>query len=138
MNCVIEGKIVPKGRPRFSMHNGHPRTYTPDNTVKYENWVRLCWQNQTEGFKFEDGTQLRVRIDAIFEIPKSASKKKQAQMLSGELKPIKRPDVDNIAKTILDPLNGGIAYHDDSQVVELIVHKCYGDQEQILLSITEV
>jgi len=135
-SCVIDGKIVPKGRPRFYMQNGHARAYTPEATATYENWVRMCW-NAWHNTRFDDDAQLMVRIDAVFEMPKSASKKKQAQMLDGAVRPTKKPDCDNIAKTILDALNG-IAYKDDSQVVQLTVYKCYGDQEQILLSITEV
>ena len=35
--------------------------------------------------------------------------------------PIK-PDIDNLAKFVLDALNG-VGYHDDSQIVKLEVHK---------------
>ena len=38
---------------------------------------------------------------------------------------LKKPDVDNIGKSILDSLNG-IAYQDDSQVSEVHVSKKYG------------
>ena len=51
-------------------------------------------------------------------------------MLNGELRPTKKPDCDNIAKVILDALNG-IAYHDDSQVVELVVHKHYAETTRV-------
>ncbi len=37
----------------------------------------------------------------------------------------KKPDCDNIAKIILDALNG-LAYDDDAQVVKLYVEKRYG------------
>lgn len=37
-----------------------------------------------------------------------------------------KPDVDNLAKGILDSLNG-IAWHDDRQVVELVVRKAWAD-----------
>lgn len=38
--------------------------------------------------------------------------------------PQKKPDTDNIAKIVLDALNG-LAYPDDKQVVELQVLKTY-------------
>ena len=41
--------------------------------------------------------------------------------------PTKKPDTDNIAKAILDALNG-VAYYDDAQVVELHVVKKYSDE----------
>lgn len=45
---------------------------------------------------------------------------KKTAMLSGELLPTKKPDIDNIVKAVLDALNE-VAYRDDTQVVELQV-----------------
>ena len=47
-------------------------------------------------------------------------------MLDKVIRPTKKPDVDNITKSILDSLNG-IAYKDDSQVTGLEVMKEYGE-----------
>ena len=38
----------------------------------------------------------------------------------------KKPDVDNIAKAVLDALNG-IAYDDDKQITSLVIDKKYGE-----------
>jgi Holliday junction resolvase RusA-like endonuclease len=40
--------------------------------------------------------------------------------------PYPKCDVDNLAKGVLDALNG-VAFADDSQIVELHVTKSYGD-----------
>lgn len=57
---------------------------------------------------------------------------------SGEEYPCKKPDLDNIAKIILDSLNG-IAYKDDSQVVELNISKKYTeDEERIEFELEEI
>ena len=40
------------------------------------------------------------------------------------------PDVDNLAKLVMDALNG-IAYRDDSQVAELRTLKIYGEQDEL-------
>ena len=40
--------------------------------------------------------------------------------LSGKMRPTMKPDNDNIAKSVLDALNG-LAYVDDKQIVELKV-----------------
>ena len=58
-------------------------------------------------------------VTAFFEPPKSISKKKRAEMLEGKIWPAKKPDSDNIAKVVLDALNG-IAYHDDTQIIKLL------------------
>eukprot|EP00543_Licmophora_paradoxa_P006569 CAMPEP_0202455834 /NCGR_PEP_ID=MMETSP1360-20130828/13268_1 /ASSEMBLY_ACC=CAM_ASM_000848 /TAXON_ID=515479 /ORGANISM="Licmophora paradoxa, Strain CCMP2313" /LENGTH=60 /DNA_ID=CAMNT_0049075513 /DNA_START=266 /DNA_END=448 /DNA_ORIENTATION=- len=42
--------------------------------------------------------------------------------------PTSRVDVDNLAKFVLDSLNG-VLYHDDRQVVELIAIKRYDNDD---------
>ena len=116
---VIPGKPVGKGRPRFSTANGFPRSYTPAKTVEYENLVRLAWMQA--GHEKIEGP-IEVMIDASFSIPKGTSKKKAAEM-DKKVYPHK-PDCDNIAKAVLDALNG-IAYDDDAQIVALRIAKNY-------------
>ena len=129
----IVGKVIGKQRPKFSSRGGFVKTYTPDQTVNYENYVKMLWlqsgQEKLTG-------NIRATIDADFMIPKSFSKKKR-NALDGAYCP-KKPDCDNIAKSILDALNG-IAYDDDSQIVELVVRKHYsGSGEGAVLILEEV
>ena len=49
-------------------------------------------------------------------------------MENHSLRPAKKPDCDNIAKSILDGLNK-IAFHDDTQITTLIVTKYYTTEE---------
>ena len=65
-----------------------------------------------------------MHISAFFPVPKSYSLKKCEMAENGLIYPTKKSDADNIAKIICDALNG-IAYHDDKQVVELLVSKRY-------------
>lgn len=65
---------------------------------------------------------IAANIVAVYKMPESASKKRRELMASGIMKPCKKPDADNVAKIVLDSLNG-IAYKDDSQVVYLSVQK---------------
>ena len=58
-------------------------------------------------------------------------------MLTNKLLPAKKPDTDNIAKAILDALNG-LAYYDDAQIVELTVAKRYGTVPCVEVVISEV
>lgn len=80
---------------------------------------------------------LEVHIIAYYEIPKSISKKKKQEMLEDKIRPTIKPDTDNIAKSILDSLNG-IAYKDDKQVVSLIVEKWYSEESSVSVIIEEV
>ena len=132
----IPGPPTGKGRPRFARVGNYTKTYTPEETASYENLVRLMYRTQCHGFRFEDGTQLDMRIYAYFPIPKSASKKKRAKMLSGEIRPTKKPDWDNSGKIIADSLNE-IAYKDDSQIVDGMVRKFYGETPKVIVVIKE-
>ena len=135
---IVYGEPVGKGRPKFTTISGFTKTYTPEKTVSFENLVKLSYQEAFGNEKpFDKDEQLEVRITAFFQIPKSASKKKAAQMLSGFIKPTKRPDLDNVAKAVLDALNK-IAFYDDSQVCELSVSKMYSDNPRVIVRISEV
>ena len=131
-DLIYHGKIQAKQRPRF---NGK-FVYTPQNTINYENWVKACYLEKYRNEKpFEKA--LEVNIIAFFEIPKSVSKKKKEQMLNNEIYPTIKSDTDNIAKSILDSLNG-IAYLDDKQVVDLRVRKQYAEVPSVSVWISEV
>ena len=125
MKIIIPGVPVGKGRPKFSAFNGHAVAYTPEKTVNYENLVKLSFQ-QTGETSFDKDAMLRANIVAYFPIPKSTSKKKRELIELGLIMPTKKPDLDNIAKAILDALNG-LAYYDDAQVCQLEIMKCYSD-----------
>ena len=128
----IVGEPQGKGRPRFSTRGGFVKTYTPDKTASYENFVKVCYLNKYKGQKL-DG-EIIAEIIAYFSIPNSFSKKKRAQAIEGKIRPTKKPDTDNIAKTILDSLNG-IAFEDDKQVVALLVKKLYGEEAKVVVSL---
>ncbi len=52
------------------------------------------------------------------------------------MRPTMKPDNDNIAKSVLDALNG-LAYVDDKQIVELKVNKYYGAEAYVYVKLTE-
>ena len=126
----IVGEPQGKGRPRFSTRGGFVKTYTPEKTASYENFVKLCYLNKYKGQKL-DG-EIIAEIIAYFPIPKSFSKKKRSEAIEGKIRPTKKPDTDNIAKTILDSLNG-IAFEDDKQVIALLVKKLYGEEAKVVV-----
>ena len=135
---TVYGTPVGKQRPKFSTFNGHATAYTPQKTVNYENLVKLSVQQQQKGLKpFDKDVPLQADIIAYFLIPKSTSKKKREAMLNGEIYHTKKPDADNIAKCILDALNG-IAYYDDSQVVYVRCMKKFSDEPRAEIIIREI
>lgn len=128
MIFIIPGEPRGKGRPRFASH-----AYTDQATRAYEDKVR--WEYKAAGGELLAGP-VEVKITAYHAVPKSASKTKAGQMLDGAILPTKKPDVDNIAKAILDGLNG-VAYTDDKQVVSLAVDKQYDQAGYVQVSIRE-
>lgn len=132
---TIPGPPKGKERPRVVSNGLRSTTYTPKGTVIYENYVKIMYQQQCRDVRFEEA--VRAEIIGYFAVPKSASGKKQRAMLDGSIKYTKKIDCDNLAKAILDSLNG-IAYRDDSQVCELIVRKLYGEEPKVVVRLIEL
>lgn len=129
---IVPGQPRGKARPRFA--NGH--AYTDEKTREYEQLVALMYKTVAGKAQFPPDTPLSVHIHTYAYIAKSASKAKKDGMLKGQIRPMAKPDTDNIAKCILDALNK-VAYPDDKQIVELSVSKYYSDNPCVVVEITE-
>ena len=134
---TVMGNPKGKGRPRFTNRDGYTRTYTPSETVSYENLVALEFERQCGKVFFEKDIPLRMVITAYLPIPSSVSKKKRAQMVNGELYPLKKADSSNILKAVEDALNG-VAYHDDVQFVDSRVLRYYGEVPRVEVMIEDI
>lgn len=129
----MQGEIVGKARPRMNTRTG--RAYTPTNTKMYEYALRQWFIREYPYFKPIE-TRVKVTIIAYFDIPKSTSKKKEAEMLLENISPTKKPDIDNIIKIILDAMNK-FAFKDDTQVTKLEIEKKYAESPKIYVKIEE-
>ena len=89
---------APKGkqRPKICRVNGLSIAYTPRQTVEYEKLIKARY-NAASDAKFDKNEPLEINVIALFQIPKSASKKSKKMMINGQLLPTKRPDIDNSA-----------------------------------------
>lgn len=125
---------VPKGRPKFSKIGGFVRTYTPKKTSDYEAQVKAIAQNAMTREPLE--TPLSAFLYFRLPIPRSYPKKRVAACLSGSERPIKKPDLDNLAKSVLDALNG-VVYKDDSQLVSLHITKVYDHNPGVDIMVRE-
>ena len=118
----VPGIPVGKGRPRMTVRGGHPRAYTPEKTARYENLIRTAFVDE-----YPDAVPLdvpvKVFIGAEFPIPKSWSKKKKASATYVT----KKPDIDNIIKSVFDGLNG-VAWTDDALVTDIEAGKRYTEE----------
>lgn len=132
----VPGQPVGKGRPRATVRAGRARLYTPAKTEKYEARVALFAQQAMAGRPVMAGP-VALSVTALFPIPTSWPKKRQAAARAGTEQHTKRPDADNCAKAILDGLNG-VVWKDDSQVVTLSIEKRYSDRPGVLVTVEEV
>lgn len=128
---TIDGVPVAKGRPRFSRYGA----YTPKKTQEYEEYVKMCWVAKYGGVQ---PSEQSLEVDIVFylPIPKSVNKKQRAEMLDGRIKHTKKPDIDNLIKSVLDALNG-IAYSDDSKIIKVTAVKRYAETGSTELTIKE-
>ena len=129
----IPGKIIGKGRPRLNSYTG--AVYTPTRTKDYENLVMQYFMIKYPKFKQLEG-RVSVEIVANFKVPKSTKKQDKILMLENKINPIKKPDIDNIVKIILDAMNE-IAFKDDTQITKLNVEKKYSETESVFVKIEE-
>lgn len=126
---TVNGEPKGKGRPRFNPYAHKSRPRTPEDTLVYENLIAWEYARQCKD-TFPEKTPIRMTINAYYAIPKSASKKNKRLMETGEIRPTKKPDIDNVVKVYADALNN-IAYHDDTQIVSLICEKFYSDKPRV-------
>lgn len=132
---TVDGQAVGKGRPRVSTIAGRPRMYTPAKTVAWEKLVAEAAGNAM-GNVLPSPHPWAVRIVIFAQIPVSWSRRRQEAAARGNEVPGK-PDLDNVAKAILDACNG-ILYDDDKQVCRLRVEKCFSTDPRVEVYAHEV
>ena len=115
----VYGIPIAQGRPRaVRLPTGHVRLYDP---AQSKDWKRTV---MAQVFVVRPATwavtrsPLTVGLEFFLARPKSAPKR--------QVWPAKRPDLDNLAKSVLDALRG-LVYHDDAQIVRLDLSKQYGE-----------
>ena len=107
---TIDGEPFAKQRHRMT-RTGY--TYTPVETVRYENLVRMaCAAVKPRNWTPWDAGPVIVTINAFFSIPPSWPQWKQAAYEQETVLSEHRRDYDNIAKIVCDALKN-VAFQDD-------------------------
>ena len=136
MEIEIPIEPVAQGRPRFRRIGGGVATYDPPKSKEFKKYVRALAESNRIYFAEQ---HVSILVELIFYLPmlKSFSNKKRLAAIEGNLRPSKKPDIDNYIKGTLDALNG-IYWHDDGQIVDIHASKYYSENPRIELKITEV
>lgn len=80
---------------------------------------------------------LAVTVTVILPIPNLFSAKKRDKAIRGEVLPYKKPDLDNVEKSLWDALQG-IYYTNDSRICRKNIQKIYGEQPGMMVEIEEI
>jgi len=129
LNILIEP--IPKARPRVT-RSGH--TFTPKRTKDYQTQIGWEFKNSFPNHNPYDKL-IKMSLIFTFKVPKSYSKQKTQDAL--ESKFTNNKDVDNLAKSVMDALNG-LAYTDDKLIVSLTIHKEYGYENNVSIQMEEL
>ena len=132
----VPGEPRGKGRPRFAKRGNFVKTYTDAKTASYEDQIRFYALKAMGDSKVIEGA-VRVFVSIRMAVPKSYSNKRREACLNGLEKPLKKPDWDNVAKSICDAMNG-VIYVDDTQIVEAHITKQYAHQAEVVVLVQEV
>jgi Holliday junction resolvase RusA-like endonuclease len=117
-------------RPRFRRTGKFVQVYSiQEKEVKA---IRLVIKDQWK-YKPIDGG---VSVEFMFHmpIPKSTTKKRKWEMEHGEAHHLKKPDIDNLEKFMLDCMNG-IVWNDDRQIVKLVSRKQYNIEPKTIIDV---
>jgi len=85
-------KIILETKPTAQPRARVTRWGTYDAAKDRKNWAKL---QAVEQITEKLDCPLEINIIYFLPIPKSSSKKKRAAMLNGDIKHVKRPDIDN-------------------------------------------
>lgn len=115
---TIPGKPMGQPRVRFARMGNFVKTYDPKEATSYK--ATIIQLAREVGITPMEGP-IRLAVTAYMPRPKRLCRKSDPQ---GELDAECKPDWDNIGKIVSDALNG-VAYADDSQIIEGRVLKKY-------------
>ncbi len=128
----VEGDVVGKGRHRFTK-SGRP--YTPIRTRLYEKQIRRAFIER--GGTMFDGP-VHIDFEVVAGVQHSASKTAKRMRLAGQELSIRKPDLDNVEKILLDALNG-LAYADDVSVVSVrSIKGLYEETPRLIVRVREI
>ena len=100
------------------------RTYKAPKQAQYENQLMQLLADAAPAIPVDEAISLTVI--AVLPVPSSWSKKKKDMAISGAIRPVGKPDLDNLVKNIKDCMTNLSFWKDDSRVCTIHANKIYG------------
>jgi Holliday junction resolvase RusA-like endonuclease len=126
LDVTVAGKPVGASRPRVVRAGNGVRAYMPDAHVAWEERARqilaAAWRDES-GPKPALDEPIEVRVDVCHHRPARLCRRKDPR---GRLHACCKPDVDNVAKLVLDALVKANVLVDDTRVCRLACERVYG------------
>jgi Holliday junction resolvase RusA-like endonuclease len=135
VTIILMGEPVPFARMRLSKAGVH---FVPAKQRNTAAALRLEAQRVMQSncaSLFDE--PLQMNLHAEFQIPSSWSKRKQLAAIAGEVRPGKRPDIDNLYKLAADALNS-VVFRDDALIVDARLRKVYGLQPKLVVTVSSL
>jgi Holliday junction resolvase RusA-like endonuclease len=115
---AVRGLPVPQGSVRAFMAGG--KAHVATKSAPLMAWRTAIAMVASTSMRDEPMFDEPVSVEATFTLPRPVSAPKRV------VYPAVKPDIDKLARSLLDALTG-VVVRDDSRVVSLTVRKRYGD-----------
>lgn len=132
ITIVLLGEPVPMAHRHTSTGGRRYVPVKPRNASAALTMAAQLAMKESEQEMFTQAVKLELLCEVA--IPRSWSKKKQQQAMTGEIHLTTRPDLTNMLKLVEDALKG-VVWRDDVLVVEQHCRKVYGVQPKTVLTI---
>ena len=145
---LIPFEPKPQSRPRATIRGRHAAVYEDPKMMKWRKQV-TDYIKENYGGRYFDGA-ICVKVTFYMRAPQDVSKKpserakdkaKQlySKYISGRLEHVKKPDLDNLIKSLFDSISKSeIVWSDDNIVCDLRAKKLYSPNPRIEIEIEEI
>jgi len=126
-------EIIQPPKPQLQTRKGLNGFYDPSKEYK----KTIIWQIRPHAPTKPLEGPIALYLTFYVPIPACTSAKNKRKMLLGEIKPNKRPDIDNFAYIVTNALKT-IVYEDDGQICDMILSKRYGEIPKTVIKVCEI
>jgi Holliday junction resolvase RusA-like endonuclease len=118
LTWTVRGLPVAQGSLRAFVRGGRPVLTSTARGLR--DWRQaIAWEARAAMAPGMEPLRGPLGLEAVFTLPRPRSRPKR------ETLPDRRPDLDKLARALLDGCSG-VVWHDDAQIVDLRVVKTYG------------
>lgn len=122
--------LVPKATPRPRINHKMNLFYVSGSDVNKKIFRKFLDENP-HPFIY---TPMKITVDSYLPVPSSMKANEKVLAELGVIRPISKPDFDNLAKTYSDMIQGSLIY-DDALIIEGVSRKWYSTKPRIEVEI---